>query len=422
MRLLLVIPSQSSFHCFFTELAEAWLARGHELHLVAGALIKGGPDKPLPTGVIYYPVAFPRDMNPLSHWRCAKKITRIIQQTKPDIVHAHFSAALFTTALAARTIKRRRGPAPAHSKIPLPCNGTSLTIEPGPFRSFPVPACPRFLGTFHGMISTYCTGWRRLLLNKAERTAIKYLDQVWVLTPDDLAHARHLAPHSDIRMQPGFGLGCRIDRFNHASLNPVKLQKWRQRLDGDVSIDKKKGVTLLFVGRFAAFKGFPLVIRAFLRLWQEQCAEDPGKMPDIRLLLAGNLDPLHPTGLTREEEEAMIRCPGIRNLGFVEDLEYIMALSDALLFPSQREGMPVCVMEALSMHLPVITSNLRGGRDLVQDGQNGILLNQLTIADVYNSLITVQKRSFKFIENSTVYDRKKFIKNQFNIYFHTYNF
>ena len=36
------------------------------------------------------------------------------------------------------------------------------------------------------------------------------------------------------------------------------------------------------------------------------------------------------------------------------------------IFPSKREGLPVALMEAMAAELPVIASNVRGNRDLVE--------------------------------------------------------
>jgi len=51
-----------------------------------------------------------------------------------------------------------------------------------------------------------------------------------------------------------------------------------------------------------------------------------------------------------------------------------LATSDLCVFPSEREGMPVCLMEALCMGVPVVTSDSRGCRDVVRNGLDGIVL------------------------------------------------
>ena len=49
-----------------------------------------------------------------------------------------------------------------------------------------------------------------------------------------------------------------------------------------------------------------------------------------------------------------------------------------MVFPSAREGMPVCVMEAISMGIPVIGCDQRGIREIVEHKINGFIANRCT--------------------------------------------
>ncbi len=60
-------------------------------------------------------------------------------------------------------------------------------------------------------------------------------------------------------------------------------------------------------------------------------------------------------------------------LGYRTDVIEMMKISDAFLFPSLREGLPVSVMEAMAVGLPVLCSDIRGNHDLIIDGVNGFL-------------------------------------------------
>jgi len=55
----------------------------------------------------------------------------------------------------------------------------------------------------------------------------------------------------------------------------------------------------------------------------------------------------------------------VRYLGFRRDVPELLAAADLLVLPCEREGLPVCVMEALAMNKPVIGANARGTRDLL---------------------------------------------------------
>jgi glycosyltransferase involved in cell wall biosynthesis len=59
--------------------------------------------------------------------------------------------------------------------------------------------------------------------------------------------------------------------------------------------------------------------------------------------------------------------------GFRDDrLDFLRGL-DALVLPSALEGIPRCLMEAMAAGVPVISSDIPGSRDLVSDGQTGLL-------------------------------------------------
>ncbi len=71
-------------------------------------------------------------------------------------------------------------------------------------------------------------------------------------------------------------------------------------------------------------------------------------------------------------EQRIIFC------GFRKDVNEIMKAADVFLFPSFQEGLPVSVIEAMASGLPVICSDIRGNRDLINEN-GGYLVNPLDI-------------------------------------------
>ena len=59
--------------------------------------------------------------------------------------------------------------------------------------------------------------------------------------------------------------------------------------------------------------------------------------------------------------------------GFRYDINEILKAADVFVFPSFQEGLPVSVMEAMAAGLPVICSDIRGNRDLI-DKKGGFLV------------------------------------------------
>jgi glycosyltransferase involved in cell wall biosynthesis len=64
----------------------------------------------------------------------------------------------------------------------------------------------------------------------------------------------------------------------------------------------------------------------------------------------------------------------VRLVGPRDDVPRLMAVMDVVVQPSQFEGMPNSVMEAMAAGLPVVASNIPGNDELVIDGETGFLV------------------------------------------------
>jgi glycosyltransferase involved in cell wall biosynthesis len=80
----------------------------------------------------------------------------------------------------------------------------------------------------------------------------------------------------------------------------------------------------------------------------------------------------------------------IKFLGFRKDIPELLAASDICCLMSLHEGLPRCIMEAMAAGKPVIATNVRGNRDLIQDGVNGILV---PVNDVEATAKAIEKLS-----------------------------
>ncbi|MBI1353540.1 MAG: glycosyltransferase [Acidobacteria bacterium] len=93
---------------------------------------------------------------------------------------------------------------------------------------------------------------------------------------------------------------------------------------------------------------------------------------EIRGLLAGD-------GSERLEVERLLRDEGLRDsvrtLGFTERIPQILAAADAFCLPSSIEGSPLTLLEAMSMGLPVVASNVGAVAEVVAAGETGLLVD-----------------------------------------------
>ena len=137
--------------------------------------------------------------------------------------------------------------------------------------------------------------------------------------------------------------------------------------------------TFVFVGRIVKDKGINELCEAFKRLHDES--------PNTRLWLIGpyedSLDPISP-----ESRKIIDDGNGIFALGkkMGDDLLAYYAAADCFVMPSYREGFPNTVIEAGAMGLPSIVTDINGSREIVKEGENGMIVPPQNADLLYNAM------------------------------------
>jgi glycosyltransferase involved in cell wall biosynthesis len=122
------------------------------------------------------------------------------------------------------------------------------------------------------------------------------------------------------------------------------------------------------VGRIVSGKGFSDLLHAVAKLHQE------GYRSEL-VLVGGNIaNEISPLGRELlDEAHALGVADALVVTGMVENVEDYLAASDAFVIPSYREGLSRALLEAMSMELPVVATTIRGNREVIRDGVNGLL-------------------------------------------------
>lgn len=161
-----------------------------------------------------------------------------------------------------------------------------------------------------------------------------------------------------------------FDSALYSSEDKIELRKELGILENDF--------VFIFVGRLVRDKGINELIAAFLKLQSNS--------KKVKLLLVGSfendLDPLN-----IETIKAIHECNTIITVGFQEDVRPYYAFSDALVFPSYREGFPNVVLQAGAMGLPCIVTNISGCNEIIIEGQNGTIIPVKNESGIYNAMI-----------------------------------
>lgn len=247
----------------------------------------------------------------------ARRLRSLVVEHGYDIVHVHTPVAAFVTRFALDDLRREQ-----NVQVVYTAHGFH----------------------FHPMGGAV----RNRLFTSLERKASNWTDFLIVMNRDDLraAKERNLIGLDRLRFMPGIGVDrCRYSSssVSHSDLN---------QLYEELGISKSSPV-LLMVAEFVERKRHADAIRAFSKLAH----------PQAQLLLAGN-------GPLFASMKLLAANLGVANrvhfLGDRNDIPALMKASRAVILPSSQEGLPRCILEALSMGVPAIGSRIRGTTELLE--------------------------------------------------------
>lgn len=239
---------------------------------------------------------------------------------------------------------------------------------------------PLRLHTVAGLPLLETKGVKRKLLNAVEK--ITY------------SCANHVYPNSaglqDIIIQNRYCRASKVKVIAKGSSNGIDTAYFNPDLfsnDDTSQLKKDLGINeqdfvFIFVGRLVKDKGINELVLAFQRLHHQN--------NKVKLLLVGDyeheLDPLLPETLKVIAENSTIIT-----VGFQHDVRPYFAISNALVFPTYREGFPNVVMQAGAMNLPCIVTNINGCNEIIIASENGIIIpvkDEKAIFDAMNNFVS----------------------------------
>jgi glycosyltransferase involved in cell wall biosynthesis len=124
--------------------------------------------------------------------------------------------------------------------------------------------------------------------------------------------------------------------------------------------------TMAFVGRLLEDKGIRTLIQAHLLLRLNGS--------NVELLIAGTPDPANPASITDAEVKSWATEPGIRWLGYVDDIGALWERAHVAVLPSRREGLPKSLLEAAACGRPMVATDVPGCREIVRHDETGLLV------------------------------------------------
>lgn len=195
----------------------------------------------------------------------------------------------------------------------------------------------------------------------AERTDPKRLlagGKIWLRLRDWLYRRA-----DGILTQTEYAKSCYDEKFAGKTAviyNPVMMSDTQV----GVALRTEKEHIFVTAGRLEPVKDQTMMIEAFVAFHKNH--------PDYRLVIYGE-GPMHET--LQEQINGLGLQDAVVLAGRTNELWNKIACAEAFLLTSEYEGMSNALIEAMCLGLPVISTKVAGATDLIQDGENGFLID-----------------------------------------------
>lgn len=273
-----------------------------------------------------------RDISPIDDGIAYRKIKRLIEKFRPDIVHTHAAKSGVIGRLAADSCK-----------------------------------VPVVVHTFHGHVfHSYFNKWKTNAFVNIERYLAKHSTGIIAISDTqkhELSNIYKICPSEKIKIIP---LGLDLDKFReHQDIKRAEFRRQYHLYDGDIAIG--------IIGRVVPVKNHSLFVAAAKKVL-EQTSER------VKFIIVGDGD-------MRPQMESEFRNAGIDYAYYPQDkreataictswqtdMDVVLAGLDIVALTSHNEGTPVSLIEAQAACRPVVSTNVGGVGDVVVDNQCGFI-------------------------------------------------
>lgn len=331
------------FHLPFLKLFKE---KGYEVHVATN-----GNEK-IPYCDVKHVVSFERSPFKLNNLRAIKQLKKICNEEKFDIIHTHTPMGSVVTRLAAKKARKKY-----HTRVIYTAHGLHF------FKG-----APR-------------KNW--LLFYPIEKYLSKFTDTLILINQEDYDLCkRKFKKCKDIQYVPGVGIDEEKFNFKLSNNDKIKLRK-------SLGI-KENDFVMIYPAELSKRKRQIWLINTISDLLK--------KYDDIHLLLPGK-DSLN--GKCQELVNKLGLDKQIHFLGYRKDIPKLLKISDISVSAANQEGLPVNIMEAMYVGLPIVASNCRGNRDLVHDEKNGYLVELNDENRFYNCVESIYLKKINFGDESS---------------------
>jgi len=304
-----------------------------------------------------------------------KRLKKIIQEYKPDIVHTHAAKAGALGRKAAKSCK-----------------------------------VPIIVHTFHGHVfHSYFGKMKTTLFKMIERSLAKKSDAIIAISEiqkKELTEIHRISVKEKVTVVP---LGFDLQQFQ----DKAKTERERIRKEQNLKEDE---IAVAIIGRLAPVKNHAFFLRVIDTILSKTSK-------NVKVFIVGD----GPERTFIEEQVSVINNKynnSIKLTSWVSDVASFNAGMDVICLTSKNEGTPVSLIEAQASGVPIVTTDVGGVRDIMIDGETGFVTpvdNEQLFAEKLLVLIEDENKREKMSQNGWTFVEEKFhyrtlVKNMTKLY------
>lgn len=307
-------------------------------------------------GIKVYNVPIPRKITAIKEMISSyKKIKKVCSENNYDILHCHSPIGGVLARFAFKDFRKKGG------KLIYTAHG------------------------FHFFKGAPIKNW--IIFYPIEKFCSRYTDCLITINKEDYKRAKNFKA-KEVKYVPGIGVDTK----------KIKDIKKNRKILNEFNI--KDEVVLVSVGELSNRKNHKVILKALEKV-----------KGNFKYIICGQ-------GAKKEELIKLSKELNLQEkvefLGYRQDVKEILKASDIFCFPSKQEGLPVALMEAMASGLPVICSDIRGNKDLIEDKKGGYLLKSYDMDEysikiqelIENKVLREEMGNFN-LEKIKDFDRKK---------------
>ncbi|HFI0791442.1 TPA: glycosyltransferase family 4 protein [Streptococcus suis] len=355
MKILYVTTISNTLNAFLVSHIEELKKAGHTVDIACKV------DQPLSQELLrntrkFFELQFNRSPRKNNFFDLIRQVRKLVWQEEYDIVHTHTPIASAVVRMACRDIAETRIFYTAHG--------------------------------FHFLKGGPLFNW--LIYYPIEKLLSRYTDTLITINQEDYLIAQKKFKMRNLHLIHGVGVD--LGKFYPVSADKKKAIKKQLGL----AEDKKY---LICIGELNTNKNQILLINMMKLISRQR--------EDVVLLLVGSGD--LENHLKQKVKEMKLE-QFVKFLGYRNDIADLLRASDLALSSSKREGLPVNLIESMATALPLIVTNCRGNRDLVEDGTNGYIIDSDSVDELLKKVQYVLNCKEEYIKmsSSSLSDSKKF--------------